>query len=68
MSAPSLLRSKRRPEQIRRATSAGRAYSDRAYKAQFALGVLCRSERDQAALFRRIARVAAGREVKVLVI
>lgn len=70
VSAPLSLsgRSKRTAEQIRRATALGKTYHDAAYRPQFALGIVCRNERDQQQLFKRIGRIAAGRDVKVLVL
>ena len=61
-------RTKRRAEQIRRAKVNGREYRDAAYKPQFALGIICRDERDQQHLFSRARRFAPGRDVKVLVL
>ena len=36
------------------------------YKEQYGLTVICRNERDQASLFRRLQRSLKGREIKVV--
>lgn len=61
-------RRKRSAEQIRRVKVLGKPYQDAAYRPQFAIGIVCRDEADQQRLFRRVGRVARGRDLKVLVI
>jgi len=68
MSAPSLCRLKKRPaSKIRRVDVLGKKYQDATYKPQYALGIMCRDEADQATLHSRLNR-QLKRDIKVLVI
>ena len=61
-----------RPRRVRRLPSVkardGRVHKGAIYKPQFAIGILCRDEQDQRALFNDLSARVGGREVKVLVI
>jgi hypothetical protein len=46
----------------------GKTYTEAAYRPQYAIGIVCHDEADQQQLFRRVGRVARGRDLKVLVI
>lgn len=46
----------------------GRVHKGAIYRPQFAVGIVCRDEADQQALFKKLAADLDGREVKVLVI
>lgn len=46
----------------------GRIHKAAVYRPQFAIGILCRDEADQRALFGDLSKRLAGRELKVLVI
>ena len=37
------------------------------HRTQYAISVVCRDEEDQAAMFKRLERVAGGRKLKVVV-
>ena len=45
-----------------------KTFTGATYHPQFALGVMCRDEADQAGLHRQLSSTLAGREIKVLVI
>lgn len=59
-------RRKRSPLQRRQALD--KIFTGSTYKPQFALGIVCASEADQAALHAQLQRDLAGRDIKVLVI
>ena len=46
----------------------GKSFAGATYRPQFALGILCADERDQAELHGRLCGLLASREIKVLVI
>jgi len=46
----------------------GRVHKGAVYRPQFAIGIMCRDEADQRALYGDLAARLAGREIKVLVI
>jgi hypothetical protein len=46
----------------------GRVHKGAIYRPQFAIGIMCRDEADQKALFGDLSRRLSGREIKVLVI
>jgi hypothetical protein len=64
VSAP--LSSRRAPRRTVRVL--GKEFKDSAYQPQFALGMLCASEREQIQIHRRLLRVLPGKDIKVLVI
>jgi hypothetical protein len=61
-------RQKRTGAQIRRVRVGRKEYRDVAYKAQFALGIICADEPEQQRLHRQLSQTLPGHEVKVLVI
>lgn len=63
MSAPSSLR-----REARRVTVLGRDYRELPYVPQFGLGIICRDQREQQRMHRRLARLFPTHDVKVLVI
>jgi hypothetical protein len=46
----------------------GRVHKGAVYRAQFALGIMCRDEADQRQLFGELSRTLGERDIKVLVI
>lgn len=69
MSAPSISkRKKRNRSQIRTAQASGRSYRDLGYTPQYALGIVCRDERDQISLHQQVRKLTGDRDVRVLVI
>lgn len=46
----------------------GRVHKGAVYRPQFAIGIMCRDEADQRALYGRLRLRMSGREIKVLVI
>lgn len=58
-----------RPRQLPRVKARdGRVHKGAVYRPQFAIGIMCRDEADQRALYGDLAARLAGREIKVLVI
>ena len=46
----------------------GRIHKGAIYRPQFAIGIMCRDEADQRAMFSDLSARLSGREIKVLVI
>lgn len=67
MSAPTLSNKRKRHRPKRSVTVLGKTYPDVHYQPQFALGIMCEDESDQAKLHAHLTR-SLKREVKVLVI
>jgi len=52
----------------RRVRALSKEFVETVYKPSYAIGILCRDEEEQRALFARVASVAPGHDIKVLVI
>jgi len=67
VTAPISFQKKARPAR-RRVRVLGKEFVETVYKPSYAIGILCRDEAEQQALFTRVAAVAPGHDIKVLVI
>ena len=58
----------RKRSPLPRRVALGKIFKGITYQPQYALGILCADERDQAKLHTALRRSLTGREIKVLVI